>query len=71
MAILRSSKRVAEKQAEIDSLRSEVERLRAALKPFADIGSAIHPDAKDGEWTSAWVCKVADFRTASRALEGK
>lgn len=60
------------------SLRSEVERLRAALKPFANsLGDWAH---EMGDTRDLWIVwgtpdrssfKLGDLRTASRALEGK
>lgn len=62
-----------EAHAEIDRLRSKIERLRAALEPFAQLSIGIDDnDDTSGEWFrhDSDVLMVADFLRARQALGG-
>jgi hypothetical protein len=49
---------------------AEIERLREALKPFADCASQIAEDEPDWEWAK-FRLEVGNYRRARTALEAK
>lgn len=57
--------RMADDTDSIEELEKEVERLRAALRPFADAAKRLRHMSDEG----AALVSVADLRAASRALE--
>jgi len=59
-----------EAAVEILRLRAENEKLRAALKPFADEAEYIRPGAHDGDWYDLDAMRIGHIRAAAAALEG-
>lgn len=57
--------------AEITRLRAEVERLREALKPIAELARHYDPVEDDDHLTPWGACPtIGDLRRARKALEG-
>lgn len=65
--------------SETEMLKAEIERLRKALKPFADLYEKTpewaHDKFLEGGWPvvecDGWHVEVLDFRKASEVLENK
>ena len=72
-------KEIATLTRERDEARREVERLRAALAPFAELEKAYRengwPDhvgvLQDGDWVENHVVTMGQLRAARAALEGQ